>query len=97
MSPMQIKVALHYYCHPFDYCHDKDGNCLQPEVWGSVAMAETVRVFLYAALLRPNPRVPPAGKVAPVYIAGPALETYVRALEAVPFPVPVQQWVIPGV
>lgn len=71
-SPLEIKIALHYYAMPGDY----DGT-----ERGSGAFSEIVETFLRGGLLvTPGPR-------GATLSAGPALAIYVEALCAIPFPV----------
>ena len=81
-SPLEIKIALHYWTNSTeDYAADDERHRTSP------AVVSAVDSMVKAGLLEYPRKVP--GKVE----VGPALETYVAALMAVPFPV--QQWVIP--
>lgn len=86
-SPLEIKIALHYYCHPGDY----DGG--EGPHFESSAVRRMHIEFVERGLLRRVDGEPAEGEAH--WTAAPALEVYVDALCAVPWPV--QEWVIPKV
>lgn len=83
-SPLEIKIALHYYAHPYDY-ENGEGNH-----WDAPATRAAIKALLEHKLLSIRPMSSDEGWV---YTRGPALNVYVEALCAVPWPV--QTWVIP--
>lgn len=82
-SPLKIQIALWYWCRTDDYSSDDIHHRFSP------ACKEIYNQFLKEELLVEAKE----GVNGPTYKAGPALECYVDALCAIPFPV--QQWVIP--
>lgn len=82
-SPLEIDIALWYYCRPGDWRpHNGDNNEDAP------AVKEVFCKFVELGLLRRN-----NCGVFSNYVGTKALHVYVEALCNVPWPV--QQWVIP--
>ena len=83
-SPLEIRIALHYWTTPGDYelgtgCH-----------WHSTAVQETLSKLVERGLLQRRE----AADLA-MYKRGPGLECYVKALCDISFPI--QKWIIPPV
>lgn len=81
-SPLSISIALHYWTSPGDYSPDNAAHA------GSPAVRDCLKAMLGAQLLE----MP--GRDGAKYGSGPALQAYVEALCAIPWPV--QQWVVPA-
>jgi hypothetical protein len=81
-SPLEIKIALHYCCHPDDY----DGG--RGEHWGSAPVQAIMKDFLAAGLLKNS------DDDGVMYTRTDALGVWVDAICSVPRPV--QKWVIPS-
>ena len=83
-TPLEISIALHYYCRAGDYGRGcGDNNFHAP------AVKETLSEFVTRRLLDAVPDVEASDQE---YRRGPALECYVEALTAIPFPT--QKWSI---
>ena len=83
-SPLEIKIALHYWCYPHDY-----ENAEGPH-WNSPVVRDIIRRMQDAGLIV---TLPVAADRPAIYGRGPALRCYIDALCSIPWPV--QVWKIP--
>lgn len=84
MSPAEIKIALHYWVHPYDYDGIEAPNFVM----------EVCEKMVRAGLLRYDS--PEVGVIGPKFTRNEeAMKVYVEALCAIPWPV--QVWVVPKV
>lgn len=88
-TPLEIQIALWYYT-------TRQGDYSPDDIFhrNSSACKFIYNKFVKKQLLYIN-NEPIVNHNEPTYKAGPALECYINALCAIPFPV--QQWVIPDV
>ena len=89
-NPLTVSIALHYYYSAFDYGKEQ-GNFHAPAVQAALTLLTQKELLTTGC----NPSMPNYNGEAAhnAYKPGPALATYVKALQSTPFPV--EQWIIP--
>ena len=89
MTPLHIRIAIHYLCHPYPYAEN------EPEHRFSPATRAYTQDLVNAGLLVPRePDADPKGNTAE-YEGTVGLRVYVDALEAVPLPKLREAWIHP--
>jgi hypothetical protein len=88
MTPLHIRIAIHYLCHPYPYAEN------EPEHRYSIATREYTRQLVRAGMLVPR-EVVEDDKNTAEYEPTTGLRMYIDALCSVPLPIPARAWIHP--
>lgn len=94
MTPLHIRLAVHYRCHPYPYSqYETPAHANSPAVRRYTA--DLVRAGLIVPRVPDGPEVPEHSRNTSDYEPTEGLRMYLDALEAVPLPKLREAWIHP--